>query len=523
MPFVPDSRPASRQSRFVPDASAMPRGQRTGADPFAGDSLLSDEAIASLAGGERSTVLPSTAPRPLAGAKRYVNDVESAAAHVRDAKGPGVFGIDMGSLEAAGTLLSGGIAAPLLGTAESIALGTDPEKSFARYTYQPRTESGKAQLGLMGAVARPITDSGLDVALGPLFAGESRAVAGGPAKIPFNARRNIPRPDHVPGQPGAVVGAVDDGAAIRQSAPQAERAAGLERVSKTPPTIEELSKSAKDAYKRASDAGITVSPESFGGLKTKITETLRGEGIDPTLHPSTTAALKRITEADGALTLDNLETLRKISKDAQNSTAPADRRLASILVDEIDDYVNGLAAKDVTSGDPAKAAALAEARNFYSRKAKAEEIRGLIDRAEISAPNFSASGMENALRTEFRALAKNEKRMRRFTAEEQESIRRVATGGNAENALRMLGKFAPTGVVSAGLSSGLGFIAGGPVGAAALPAVGAASRYGATKMTMRNARLAEELMRRGPQESGAARQTAKRRALGAALTKGIQQ
>lgn len=274
---------------------------------------------------------------------------------------------------------------------------------------------------------------------------------------------------------------------------------------------------AKDAYKRASDAGITLAPDSFASFQKKLSDTLGSEGIDPTLHPSATAALKRVVGTEGPVSLDQLETLRKIAKDAQASTAPADRRMGSIMVDQIDDYVDTLKDSDVVTGNPEQAAALKEARNLYSRKMKAEEIDTLIKRAELSAPNFSGSGMENALRTEFRGLAKNEKKMRRFSPEEQEAIKKVAVGGNVENALRMLGRFAPTGVVSTAISSGLGFMTGGPAGAAGLPALGAASRYGATKMTMRNARLAEELMRRGPKNSPDPRELAKLRGLGAAL------
>ena len=48
------------------------------------------------------------------------------------------------------------------------------------------------------------------------------------------------------------------------------------------------------------------------------------------------------------------------------------------------------------------------------------------------AAQFSGSGFENALRTEFRNLAQNPKRLRGFSAEEQAAIRRVARGGPAD-------------------------------------------------------------------------------------------
>lgn len=294
-------------------------------------------------------------------------------------------------------------------------------------------------------------------------------------------------------------GTVDAGAkpASSSAAATAKRPSGLASLSDAP-SKKALSDAADAAYKRADEAGVVVTPESFGSLKDKIAGDMRREGIDPTLHPDATAALKRITESSGSLSLQELETLRRIANDAEGSIKPADRRLAGQMVDHIDEYIDSLTEKDVVSGDATKAKALKEARNFYSRKKKADEIDQLMSRAELSAPNFSGSGMENAIRTEFRALAKNEKRMRRFTQEEQEAIKRVAKGGPVENVLRMLGKLAPTGVVSGALSSGAGFVTGGPIGAVALPAAGAAARYAATRMTLGNAERANQLMRRGP-------------------------
>lgn len=385
-------------------------------------------------------------------------------------------------------------------------------------TYQPRTKAGEAASKVaaypfekLAQAADYVGGKTADVTGSPgLGAAVNTTIQAAPAllmrrggKVPSNVSRS---PDPV--RPTAPV---REAGPTPEVAEATKRAPGLEDVSKSTPSIEELGAQAKAAYKRASDAGITISPNSITGLKTKLVSTLKKEGIDPTLHPSTTAALKRVTQSKGALTLDEVETLRKIASDAKKSPAPADQRLASIVVDEIDDYISNLDTKDVTSGNPAQAAALKEARDLYSRKMKATEIQHLMDRAELSAPNFSASGMENAIRTEFRALAKNDKRMRRFTVEEQAAIKKVAKGGPVENTLRMLGKFAPTGVVSTGMSTGAGFVAGGPVGAVALPAAGIASRYAATRMTMGNARKAGEIMRRGPKAT--AKQSEKKNAL----------
>lgn len=87
--------------------------------------------------------------------------------------------------------------------------------------------------------------------------------------------------------------------------------------------------------------------------------------------------------------------------------------------------------------------------------------------------------------------------MRRFSKDEQAAIRKVAEGGAVENGLRLLGKLAPTGIVSTGIGGSIGFAIGGPAGAVAVPAAGAAARKGAGIMTGRNAKRASEEVRRG--------------------------
>lgn len=475
------------------DADAQPA---QAPDAFAGDPLLSNEAMASLAGGAQSTITPSPQPSPLRGVKRYLGRVDDAVGRLNRAPDAGI----VGPLEALGTLATGAIAAPILGTAESIVAGTPPEESFARYTYQPRTESGKAQLGVLGALASPLTESGTDIALAPLFAGESRILAAAPDRIPANARRSSAGRDPVPAQPGSVDSPVPPRQTGPESAKTPQRTPRLEEVSESVPSLEELSDLRKAAYKKADDAGIVVREDSLKGVKARIVAMAKKEGLNSKLHPDSAAALQELVKSKGNLTLTEVETLRKIASDAKGSIKPADQRIAGKMVDELDEYLDNLKDTDVLAGDAVKAKALKEARDLYSREKKAQTINNLVERAKLSAPNFSASGLENALRTEFRNLAKNEKQIRRFTKEEQAAIRKVAMGGPVENTLRFIGKFAPTGVVSGTLGGGFAVTTMGP-GGLAIPIAGLAGRYGANRMTMKNVNAAEELMRRGPQRT----------------------
>jgi hypothetical protein len=407
----------------------------------------------------------------------YLKGIGQAATKERAPNGPSIPGA---GLSETALHLGSAAAAPLFAlpdwaiTKMGVPDPRNPAGTYAgardKYVYEPRTSEGRAGAEIAGAALKPVGD-----AFGLIGSGYS-GIAG---KLGASRETQQEIKDIAPD----VVGA---GLALGSMKPGA--------VKPKLPTKEQLGADAKAAYKRAEDAGIAVSAQSFDAMKMRLLDDMEKQGIDPTLHPDATAALKRIGSMDGPVTLEKLETLRRIAQDAEKSQKPADARLAGELVDRIDDYVEGLQQADVVSGDPAKAAALKEARDFYSRKKKSEEIDRLIERAELS-----PQGMDTALRGEFRTLAKNEKRMRRFTKEEREAIVRAAKGGPTEFVLRQFGKFAsgPFGIT---VGSGLGWAAGGPVGAAVVPPAAALSRMTATSMTKRNARMAEELMRRGPRQ-----------------------
>ena len=280
------------------------------------------------------------------------------------------------------------------------------------------------------------------------------------------------------------------------------------------PTREQLQQQAADAYQRAKNAGVMYSPQSFDDLVTDMRSNLQdAKGntvrIVPELHTKSDAALRALERYKGSpQSLSDLDEMRQILKDAASSVDAADRKVAMMLRDKLDEFVENPPQGAVIAGrGPEGAEALRQARDFYSRMRKSDVIEDLIKNAELSAPNFSGSGLENALRTQFRNLAKNDRKMRLFTQEERAAIRAVAEGSGTANALRFIGRFAPTGVVSTGLGggtgAGIGAFLGGPfgagIGAAVVPAVGATGRLGATALTRSAANRAGDIMRGGRQ------------------------
>lgn len=381
--------------------------------------------------------------------------------------------------------------AGLRGIAAMVPGGKSPadavNESLGKWTYEPRTTAGQAIGGALNTVGQKMDQAAHTVgavsgddsdALGATLV--KTALLGAPMLLGFRG--------------------------------------GPKKGPTKTPTASELKTQAKQAYKEAEDSGVIISKDSYGPAAEKIRARMADEGIDKGLHKKSMRALKRILQdSDKHLTLKGAERIRQNINDAIDAAkSKGDRRLATIMKREFDDYITKLEGKDVLAGDaPQATATLSKARDLYTKKSKAETIDGLVKRAEIRSSQFSGSGYENALRTEFRNFAMNEKKMRGFTKAEQAAIRQVAEGGPVANALRFFGKLAPTGVVSGALGGGIGASVGGPIGAMAVPLLGAASRKAATTATSRNALRASELMRRG--EPLPVRKTDKRRAATAAL------
>lgn len=271
------------------------------------------------------------------------------------------------------------------------------------------------------------------------------------------------------------------------------------------PSVEELKTQARTAYKKATDAGVFFDAKSFDsfvdGLRTNLRDK-EGKRVDilPELHPKSNAVLAAFEKYKGSnKTLDDMDALRQVARDAASSIDPADRRVGMILRNKIDEFV-----ENVPAGDKAGVEALKEARGYWSRARKGDVIEDLMFNARLdSAGTFTGAGVENALRREFKRLAKSDD-FRLFSKDEQRAILEVVEGGPISNAMRLVGKFAPTGVVSGtlgpALGSMVGFGAAGPAGlagAAVIPAVGAVGRVAATRATESAAAKAAAKMRAG--------------------------
>jgi hypothetical protein len=287
------------------------------------------------------------------------------------------------------------------------------------------------------------------------------------------------------------------------------------------PDTDDLRQMKNLAYNRFEQAGerVRVNPQSFDRLTAGLVAKMSRERLNEASHPETVALMRQLVkevrggqnvaagnigaQGPAPMTLVDLEKLRGLAVDAARSQRPGDQRLALIVKDRIDEFLEKLTTKDVdASGDAMTAiSSVKEARSLVSRMKKSEVLDDLLDRAGVDKFNMTQSGWVNAVQKEFRALAKNKKRMRQFSKEEQASIRRVATGGWSGWASSQLGKLAPRGIVSASLTPvALSSLFGPAIGGLLTPIFYGAGLTGqrlATGIASRNLGEASHLIRAG--------------------------
>jgi hypothetical protein len=188
------------------------------------------------------------------------------------------------------------------------------------------------------------------------------------------------------------------------------------------------------------------------------------------------------------------QTIRDAAKD------PGERRIARIMVEGLDEQLNRLQPRDIAAGNKtAGLAALREGRQLWQRMRKGETIDNLFESARDKVgANYSQAGLHTALRQEFRGLAAKIRKgqERGWTNAERAAIQRVVRGGPAENLLRLVGKAAPRGVISAMPMVGAGMYFD-PITGAAVMGAGEIGKRAATAIGMRNAERVGELARAG--------------------------
>lgn len=252
------------------------------------------------------------------------------------------------------------------------------------------------------------------------------------------------------------------------------------------PTAENLLKTAGQQFEDVKSSNLIVKPAAIEQIAKDIKTELLNDGYHPTISAgqngvfNTLDRLERLGTSGGGVTPKDLEVIRKNLVASKMDVDPATRQLAKQATDTFMQKYTGLGRGDVLNGDAAATTAtLKDAIGNYAAGKRSNTVTGKVDLANLNAGTAgSGANIDNNMRQAIKQLARpvNNTNMPvakklGFSDQEIEAIKQAATGTAVGNTARYLGKYAPTGIVSAAGGAGLGHLVGGPAGAA-IPVVG---------------------------------------------------
>ena len=409
-----------------------------------------------------------------------------------------------GIIEPAATIISGAVAEPIAGIAgiaQAINPFADPgagaravEATREALTIQPKTEAGRESLGTIAETIKPVADV---LSAAETFLGDETLKSTGSPALAAAAKT-------IPTALLEVVGLAAGKGAIRgaQRTKNALKSREVKRaVVAATPEIDQLKDVARNVYKEIDDAGVTLQPKAFSGLVNRVNKAVREKGFDVDITPKTAKVLQRFqNELGNAQSLTDIDNLRKLAQNAAKSLEPADAALGSVIVDNIDSFLDIVGPTAFKTGK-AKAANIVPkykvARDLWGRARRSELINDAFSKARLQ-----ASGFENGIVVQFRSILNNKKKSRFFKPQEIKAMEKVVLGTTPSNIAKVIGRLGfseghATNILGSGLGIAGGAAVGGPVGAVAVPVIGQVSRKLAQKLTRNNAELADIIVRAG--------------------------
>jgi hypothetical protein len=267
-------------------------------------------------------------------------------------------------------------------------------------------------------------------------------------------------------------------------------------ITETAPTSAFLAEESSKYFNKAKNSGVELNPEYFGNMMKSVGSDLRELGYDARTMPKVAVALEQMQNKEIPKDFQELSVLRRFIRNAQKSKEPDEKMVATRLKAEFDDYIANMPDSSIIGGNKEGLADWKKARDAYTKLSKSEVFEDMLDKAEIRDSKLST---EQYLHNKLLQLSEDDRRMRLFTSNEQDAIRKAAQGTNLQNALARAGKYSLKNISATTLGSILGLGLAGPVGAVIAPTIGGIAKYKATKIRKNDVNNLAAMVRAGKQ------------------------
>lgn len=224
----------------------------------------------------------------------------------------------------------------------------------------------------------------------------------------------------------------------------------------TAPTTAQIKAQSQALYDAADQAGLVVAQPSLQNFANSALNNAKGRPIlmNAKLYPNSTAAMDEVQNlaAGGHATLEQIDQVRQLVGNAEQAARKSgndgDARIAGIIQDNLDRYLDKLAPSDVISGDAGQAVGIIkQARGLWARQRKSQLIEDALSDAQAQADKGGSGGnIDNAIRQQIVKIVKNDRLAGKFSPAELGLLKHVTKGsGNLHQLARLLGKMSPEG------------------------------------------------------------------------------
>jgi len=375
------------------------------------------------------------------------------------------------------------------------------KKTRSALTLQPSTEAGEGALTSLANFVQPVVDGiqAVERSAGDsaFNATSSPAAAAAATAVPTAAMEILGL--------GLAKGPVNALSKIKRA--PVER--GIDKaLDNSAPATQGLRDEATRLFTEVENMGVSVDNAAFIELASRIEADLAKEGADIRVTPEVSGAIARLREsaekaASGeSVPITELETLRKVFKNAVVQSDNNKTRLALRGVDEIDNFLESADSNQLKVPDgknPREVSArYKRAREQWGRYRRSEALQDAIEIASLR-----RSGFENGLRNEFEKIVNSKKRSKGFKDHELAAMRRVVNGTAGANVFRELGKMGLGGGqlgnnwLGAFLSGSAAFSVGGLPASVAVILTGTGFKKLSQRLTKGNADFADQVVRAG--------------------------
>ena len=207
------------------------------------------------------------------------------------------------------------------------------------------------------------------------------------------------------------------------------------------PDTNKIKNASRAIFKELDESGVSIQQTALKRLETNLDAIAKKQGIRERVTPEAFGAIAEVKKdiaLGKPLSISQMDELRTIAK---NSIVPTDAnkaRVGTVIVDEIDSFLDGIKSADIGKGAQVSASDVGKkykaARSLWGRAKRSEMLQDAIEMG-----SSRKAGVEKGIRNELNNLLNRKKSRKFLSPEDVKAIRKVTDGDFKQNFASLVG------------------------------------------------------------------------------------